>query len=253
MSLLEIDGLQRRFGGVKALDGAGMTIREGSITGLIGPNGAGKTTLFNCISGSVRPNSGRVIFGNQDITGHSSDRISRAGLVRTFQIVRGLPSLSVFENLMLYGEQQPGETLWKAIIRSAAVKRREEALRERAIAILARMELTHVADQRAGALSGGQKKLVELARTLMRQPRMILLDEPAAGVAPSLVKRLAGHIAACRDEGITFLIVEHNMGLIAELCDRVVVMAEGKRLAEGSFAEVRANPEVQAAYMGRAA
>lgn len=250
MALLEIEGLRRRFGGVVALDGASFAIEPGSITGLIGPNGAGKTTLFNCISGFFRPDGGRVTFAGTNITGLSADAISRAGMVRTFQIARGLPSLTVFESLMLYGEDQPGEGMMGAILRPRGVAQREAELRERARQVLERLELTHVANQLAGDLSGGQKKLIELGRTLMRRPQMILLDEPAAGVNPGLAKRLAGHILACRDEGITFLVVEHNMGLIAELCDKVVVMAEGRRLTEGTFSEVSADHHVQSAYMG---
>lgn len=250
MALLEIEGLRRRFSGVVALDGATFSIEAGSITGLIGPNGAGKTTLFNCISGFFRPDGGRVTFAGKDITGLSADAISRAGMVRTFQIARDLPSLTVFESLMLYGEDQPGERLVEAILRPKSVARREAELRQLAGQVLERLELTHVANQLAGDLSGGQKKLIELGRTLMRRPRMILLDEPAAGVNPGLAKRLAGHILACRDEGVTFLVVEHNMGLIAELCDKVVVMAEGRRLTEGTFTEVSADHNVQSAYMG---
>jgi branched-chain amino acid transport system ATP-binding protein/neutral amino acid transport system ATP-binding protein len=173
--------------------------------------------------------------------------------VRSFQIARGLPTLTVIENLMLYGEHQPGETLWKALARVPSLRRREEQLREQAWQMLGRLELQHVADNLASDLSGGQKKLIELGRVLMRRPRMILLDEPAAGVNPSLARHLGQHILACRDEGISFLVVEHNMALIGDICDDVVVMAEGRCLMQGSFDAVRNDHRVQTAYMGRAA
>jgi ABC-type branched-subunit amino acid transport system ATPase component len=249
--LLVIDDLRLAFGGVAALDGVSLSIKPGIVTGLIGPNGAGKTTLFNTISGLYRPDSGRVVFDGHDITGRAPHRITRAGLVRSFQTARGLPTLTVMENLILYGEAQPGEILWQALARSAAARRREEVLREAAWTMLARLELRHVANQLASDLSGGQKKLIELGRVLMRKPRMVLLDEPAAGVNPGLAKRLAGHILAIRDEGVSFLVVEHNMGLIDEICDEVVVMAEGKRLTQGTFDEIRHDHRVQTAYMGR--
>ncbi len=250
MALLDIRNLRRSFGGVAALNGASFSINAGTITGLIGPNGAGKTTLFNCISGSLRPHGGHITFSGAEITGQRPDAISRAGLVRTIQIARGLPSLTVRESLMLYGDEQPGEGLFRAILRPRSVASREVVLRRRAHDILERLEMLHVADQLSGELSGGQKKLVELGRALMRQPKMILLDEPAAGVNPSLAKRLVGHIMAYRAEGVTFLIVEHNLGLIAELCDKVVVMAGGKHLTEGSFEEISSDHRVQTAYMG---
>jgi ABC-type branched-subunit amino acid transport system ATPase component len=248
--LLVIDDLHLAFGGVIALDGVSFTVRAGTITGLIGPNGAGKTTLFNTVSGVYRPRAGRVLFGSHDITGQPPERITTAGLVRSFQIARGLPTLTVIENLMLYGEDQPGETLWKALARPPSVRRREDALREAAWQMLGRLELQHVADQLASDLSGGQKKLIELGRVLMRRPRMVLLDEPAAGVNPSLARRLGQHILACRDEGISFLVVEHNMGLIGDICDDVVVMAEGRCLLQGPFETVRNDHRVQTAYMG---
>jgi branched-chain amino acid transport system ATP-binding protein len=251
MALLEVRALTRSFYGVHALNGVDLDVEAGTITGLIGPNGAGKTTLFNCVSGVIPPQSGRVVFDGHDITGHTPHRITQRGLVRTFQIARGFPRLSVLENLMLYGARQPGETLWKSIARPAAVGGREAELRERAATIARRLNLGRVANDPASALSGGQKKLLEIGRALMADPRIILLDEPIAGVNPTLANEIAVHLESLvREEGLTFLVIEHNMDMIARLCRPVVVMTEGRRLAQGSFAEVASDPRVQAAYMG---
>jgi branched-chain amino acid transport system ATP-binding protein/neutral amino acid transport system ATP-binding protein len=249
--ILEVRGLVRRFGGVVALNGLDLTVRQGSVTALIGPNGAGKSTAFQCISGVIRPDEGRVFFAGQDITGQRSDRITRAGLVRSFQIARGIPRLTVLENLLLYGPAQPGERIGAAILRPAAMRAREEALRARAVAVAARLNLTRVLDNQAAALSGGQKKLMEIGRALMAEPRLLLLDEPVAGVNPTLAAEIAAHIAHLRDEGMTVLVVEHHMDFVASLCDPVIVMAEGQLLASGDFATVAADARVQEAYMGR--
>ena len=251
MALLAAKGLRRSFGGLVALDGADIAVEAGSITGLIGPNGAGKTTLFNVVSGALKPDGGTVTFDERDITGWRPDRLAAIGMARTFQIARGLGALTVMENLMLYGRSQPGESVAGALLRPRQARAREEELRGRAITVAERLEIVQVADNRAGDLSGGQKKLLELGRALMAEPRLILLDEPAAGVNPALTRRLAEQIRQLRADGLTFLIVEHDMGLIAELCDRVAVLAQGRLLAAGSFAEIRADPRVQEAYMGR--
>ena len=250
MALLQVRGLTRSFYGVHALNGVDLDVEAGTITGLIGPNGAGKTTLFNCVSGLIPPESGQVVFDGRDVTGQSPHRVTRLGLVRTFQIARGFPRLSVLENLMLYGARQPGETLWKAVARPAAVGRRETELRERAAGVARRLNLGRVANDPASALSGGQKKLLEIGRALMTDPRLILLDEPIAGVNPTLANEIATHLESLAREGLTFLVIEHNMDMIARLCRPVVVMTEGRRLVEGTFAEVAADPRVQAAYMG---
>jgi len=250
MALLDVDGLRRSFGGVSALDGASLSVEAGTITGLIGPNGAGKTTLFNVVTGHIPPMGGRVTFDGHDVTGWRADRLARAGLTRTFQIARGLAELTVIENLMLYAHDQPGEALTRALLGGRAVRDREAAVLEEAWRVAKRLEIDKVANQRAADLSGGQKKLLELGRALMAAPKLVLLDEPAAGVNPSLTRRLAEHIQSLRAHGLTFLIVEHNMGMIAELCDHVVVLAEGKRLAEGRFEDVRADERVQTAYLG---
>jgi branched-chain amino acid transport system ATP-binding protein/neutral amino acid transport system ATP-binding protein len=253
MALLDIKGLRRRFGGVTALDGADLSVERGRITGLIGPNGAGKTTLFNTVTGALRPNEGHVYFAGTDVTGWRPDRLADAGLSRTFQIARGLAQLSVLENLMLYGKQQPGETFSSALLRTRASRVREEELRLRAIAVARELDLLGVGDNRAIDLSGGQKKLLELGRALMAEPKLIMLDEPAAGINPTLAKRLGEHILALKGRGMTFLIIEHNMGLVAALCDHVVVLVQGRRFTEGRFADLRADPRVQEAYMGHRA
>jgi len=247
--LLEVRGLHRRFGGVVALDGLDVTVAEGTITALIGPNGAGKTTAFQCISGVGRADSGSVRFAGHDITGWRPDRITRAGMVRSFQVARGIPRLSVMENLMLYAPHQPGERVGCALFGGGAAA--EEAAREAAVAVAQRLGLLRLGNAPAASLSGGQKKLLEIGRALMAQPRMILLDEPVAGVNPTLAQEIAQHLSALRQEGMTFLVIEHHMDIVAQLCDPVVVMAEGRVLTKGSFAEVAAEPAVQEAYMGR--
>jgi branched-chain amino acid transport system ATP-binding protein/neutral amino acid transport system ATP-binding protein len=251
--ILEVRGLARRFGGVVALDGLDLAVRRGTVTALIGPNGAGKSTAFQCISGVIRPDSGSVVFDGQDITGARPDRITRAGLVRSFQIARGIPRLTVLENLLLYGPSQPGEGVAAAIWRGPAVRRREEELRARAIAVASRLNLARVLDNQAAALSGGQKKLMEIGRALMAEPRLLILDEPVAGVNPTLAADIGRHIAELRDEGMTVLVVEHHMDFVASLCDPVIVMAEGRKLTEGSFEAIASDARVQEAYMSRRA
>jgi ABC-type branched-subunit amino acid transport system ATPase component len=254
MALLEVKGLRQRFGGVTALDGADLSVEQGRITGLIGPNGAGKTTLFNAVTGALRPNGGTVTFAATDVTGWRPDRLAGVGLSRTFQIARGLAQLTVIENLMLYGKHQPGETFCAALLRTKATRMHEDELRTRAIEVARELDLLHVGDTRAIDLSGGQKKLLELGRALMAEPKLIMLDEPAAGINPTLAKKLGEHILALKRRGITFLIIEHNMGLVAALCDdHVVVLVQGKRFTEGRFADLRADHRVQEAYMGHRA
>jgi branched-chain amino acid transport system ATP-binding protein/neutral amino acid transport system ATP-binding protein len=250
-ALLEIRAVTRSFYGVHALNGVDLTVKPGLITGLIGPNGAGKTTLFNCISGVVPPSSGRILFDGRDITGWRPDRITRHGLVRTFQIARGCPRLTVLENLLLYGPAQPGEGVATALLRTPAMRRREATLQQRAVEIAGRLKLSPVLDNKAGALSGGQKKLLEIGRALMTEPKLILLDEPIAGVNPTLGAEIGEQLREIAADGITLLLIEHQMDMIARLCDHVIVMAEGRRLTEGSFAEVASDTTVQEAYMGR--
>jgi branched-chain amino acid transport system ATP-binding protein/neutral amino acid transport system ATP-binding protein len=251
MSLLSVRGVERSFYGVHALTGADLDVAAGRITGLIGPNGAGKTTLFNCITGIIPPDKGRIVFDGHDITGWRADQITRRGLVRTFQIARGLPRLSVLENLLLYGPAQPGEHVSTALLRTPALARREDELITRAVAIARRLNLMAVIRNPASALSGGQKKLLEIGRALMTEPKLILLDEPVAGVNPTLAREIGEHLKKLIADGITILLIEHHMDMVARLCDHVVVLAEGRHLAEGSFEEIASNADVQAAYMGR--
>jgi branched-chain amino acid transport system ATP-binding protein/neutral amino acid transport system ATP-binding protein len=250
-ALLDIRNLTRSFYGVHALEGVHLSVQPHRITGLIGPNGAGKTTLFNCISGIVPPDAGRVVFRGHDVTGWRPDRIANTGLVRTFQIARGFPRLTVYENLLLYGDKQPGERAWQALARTRSAQRREHELTQSAYDIARRLNLVRVLNDPASSLSGGQKKLLEIGRVLMANPQLILLDEPVAGVNPSLARDIAQHLRTLVEQGLTVLLIEHHMDTIAQLCDHVVVLAEGKNLAEGTFAEVAGNPAVQEAYMGR--
>ena len=247
--ILSVRGLTRSFYGVQALRGVDLAVQAGTITALIGPNGAGKTTTFQCITGVVPPDGGRVVFDGQDITGWRPDRITRAGLTRTFQIARGISRLSVLDNLLLYAPDQPGERLVSAFLGRGRMA--EASARERAVRIAARLKLTRVLTHPASSLSGGQKKLLEIGRALMAAPKLILLDEPIAGVNPSLAEEIAEHLRTLRDEGISFLIIEHHMDLIARLCDPVIVMAEGRFLTQGSFAAVAEDRGVQEAYLGR--
>jgi ABC-type branched-subunit amino acid transport system ATPase component len=251
MSLLEISGVEHSFYGVKPLRGVDLAIEANRITGLIGPNGAGKTTLFNCITGVITPDRGRIVFDGRDIAGMRPDQVTERGLVRTFQIARGLPRLSVLENLLLYGARQPGERMLPALLRLESASLREDALIARAVAIARRLNLYPVIANPASALSGGQKKLLEIGRALMTEPKLILLDEPVAGVNPTLAREIGEHLKSLAAEGITILLIEHHMDMVARLCDHVIVMAEGRRLAEGTFDSVASDSAVQQAYMGR--
>jgi ABC-type branched-subunit amino acid transport system ATPase component len=248
--ILSVRDLHRDFGGVKAVDGATLEVRRGTITGLIGPNGAGKTTLFNLIAGTLAPQRGAILFDGQDVTGWRPDQLAECGLTRTFQLARGLPELSVLENFALYAKTQPGEALWQALFRPGAVALREKEIIGEAWGLAGQLNLAAVANNRAADLSGGQKKLVELGRALLGKPKLLLLDEPMAGVNPALAGELAERLLAIRDSGVTMLIIEHNMGFISRICDHVIVLASAKVLAEGSFAQIRANETVQQAYLG---
>ena len=248
--LLEVQHVSKHFGGVAALDDCSLSLRKGDVTGLIGPNGAGKTTLLNVISGLVKCDTGQVHFNGRDITTLPMHRVALLGLARTFQIVRELSGLTVLENLLLAPVHQRGEAISGTLFDRTAVRHQEQDNAVKARAILKRIGLWKLADQSASALSGGQKKLLELARVLLLEPTLVLLDEPAAGVAPPLLKDIIALIRELKADGISFGIVEHDMHLIGEICDRVHVLAEGKTLTSGSFAEVTADSRVIDAYLG---
>lgn len=249
--ILEIRDLVKSFGGLHAIDHCSFTVQEGTITGLIGPNGAGKTTLFNLVTGFLQPNAGRVLTDGRDITGLPPHAIFNRGICRTFQIPREHGSMTVLENLMLVSSDQAGEWFWNCWLRPGLVRRQEREIRDQALEVLEFVNLGHLAEEYAGRLSGGQKKLLELARVLMARPRLVLLDEPAAGVNRTLMRKLADNIEYLRRErGITFLVIEHDMDLVMELCDPVVVMSEGRRLMQGRPDEVRSDKRVLEAYLG---
>jgi branched-chain amino acid transport system ATP-binding protein len=251
MPMLEIDTLVKRFGGFHAVDGCSFSVKEGQILGLIGPNGAGKTTLFNLIAGALQPTSGTLRFLGEDITPLGTAELFHKGLVRTFQIPHEFGRLTALENLMMVPPHQPGESLFKNWFSPRRVARVEDHVRDKAFKTLEFLELTHVAHQPAGRLSGGQKKLLELGRTMMTDARLVLLDEPAAGVNRTLLRRLEEKIIALNKErGYTFILIEHDMEMIEKLCDPVVCMAEGKVLVQGSFHTVRTTPAVLEAYLG---
>ena len=249
---LRVEGLRKEFGGIVAVDEASFEITEGTLTGLIGPNGAGKSTTFNCITGVHEPTAGQVQFQGEDITGLSPDRIANRGLVRTFQIARELEEMTVMENMMLAPKGQRGESIWRSVLPFVrqSVSEQEAEILERCWEMLDFFEIDHLADEYAGNLSGGQRKLLELARALLTEPTVLLLDEPFAGVNPSLEERLLEHIHDLRDDGYTFLIVEHDMDLIMQNCERVIVMHQGRVLTEGPPAEIKRDDDVIEAYLG---
>jgi branched-chain amino acid transport system ATP-binding protein len=250
---LDCRDLSKSFGGFKAINGMSLQVETGKITGLIGPNGAGKSTMFNLISGVMRSSSGSVKLFGQDITHEPVHKIARRGLIRTFQLSREMARMTILENLMLAPQAQIGETMRGLWLRKRDVARQEDEIAAKAVDVLAQVNLTHVADEYAGNVSGGQKKLLEIGRVLMIDPKVVLLDEPAAGVNPTLMGLLGDTIVRLKEEfGKTVLVVEHDMDLIAQLCDRVVVMAEGTYLTDGTFAEVAGNKQVLDAYLGGA-
>jgi len=252
-SELVVEDLVKQFGGVTAVDGATFEVEEGSLTGLIGPNGAGKSTTFNCITGVHEPDGGRVTFRGEDITGLRTARIANRGLVRTFQIARELEEMTVLENLMLSPQGQVGERLSHAVLPGlrGRVRDQERDLREEVWETLELFEIDHLAGEHAGNLSGGQRKLLELARALMTDPDLLLLDEPFAGVNPTLEEKLLDRIHGLREsENLTFLLVEHDMDLIMDNCEHVIVMHQGSVLAEGPPEAIRNNDRVIDAYLG---
>ncbi len=252
-AILSIRNVGKHFGGVRAVGGCSFDVGRGTITGLIGPNGAGKTTLFNIVAGFVRPTAGRILLDGDEVTGLAPHLLFRRGLVRTFQIPHEFERLTVLDNLMLVPGGRSGESIVASWFRWGRVCEEERRIRDRAEEVLAFLQLTHVRDEFAGNLSGGQKKLLELGRTMMTEARLVLLDEPGAGVNPTLMARLVADIRRLNAErGYTFCIIEHDMDLIAALCDPVIVMAEGTVLTQGSMAEVRRDQRVIEAYFGGA-
>ena len=250
--MIAVHDLHMRFGGIRAVDGASLTIERGAITGLIGPNGAGKTTLFNVIAGLHRPTSGHVYLEGEEITGLPPHELFAKGVLRTFQIAHEFSTLTVRENLMTVPGGQSGERLANVWLRPGRIRAEEAALRAKADEVIEFLKLSAVADELAGNLSGGQKKLVELGRTMMAEPRVVLLDEVGAGVNRTLLKEISGAILRLNlHRGYTFCIIEHDMELISLLCDPVIVMVEGKVLTQGSAPVIQADERVVEAYLGR--
>ena len=251
-AMIRVENVHLHFGGIRAVDGVSLEIAEGSITGLIGPNGAGKTTLFNVIAGVYPPSEGRVFLQDEDITGLKPHQLFHRGLLRTFQIAHEFSSLSVAENLTTVPAGQAGEELLNAWFRRGRVRAQEEAIRARAADVISFLGLDEVAGERAGALSGGQKKLLELGRTMMAEPRIVFLDEVGAGVNRTLLRSIGDAILRLnRERGYTFCMIEHDVDFISRLCQPVVVMAEGKVLTQGSPDEVKADQRVIDSYLGR--
>ncbi|MFT4946912.1 MAG: ABC-type branched-subunit amino acid transport system ATPase component [Natronomonas sp.] len=250
--ILEIDSLRKTYGGVVAVDDVSFGVERGTITGLIGPNGAGKSTTFDCITGTQNPDSGSVRFDGADITRYRPERIANRGLLRTFQIARELGEMTVLENVMLAPQHQRGEALYRSVLPGfrQGVIEQETQLRERAWETLEFFELDDLADERAGSLSGGQRKLLEMARVFMTDPEMVLLDEPLAGVNPTLEEKLLDRIHELSERGHTFLLVEHDMDVVMNNCDPIVVMHQGTVLTEGSAEEITQDERVIEAYLG---
>ena len=250
--MIRVENLHKHFGGIRAVDGVSLEIGEGSITGLIGPNGAGKTTLFNVIAGVHAPSGGRVYLQEQDITGLKPHELFHRGVLRTFQIAHEFPTLTVLENLAMVPGGQAGETLVNVWFRRGRIRAEEGAIRDRAWDVVCFLGLEHVAGERAGALSGGQKKLLELGRTMMAEPRIVFLDEVGAGVNRTLLRTIGDAILRLnRERGYTFCMIEHDIDFISRLCQPVIVMAEGRVLTQGAPAEVKADPRVIDSYLGR--
>ncbi len=249
--MIAVHDIHKHFGGFHAVDGATLTIETGSITGLIGPNGAGKTTLFNVVAGVLPPTSGTVVMDGEDITGLKPHQLFDKGLLRTFQIAHEFSSMTCRENLMMVPGEQTGETLWNTWFGRKRIADEERALRAKADEVLEFLTVEHLADHPAGAISGGQKKLLELGRTMMVDAKIVFLDEVGAGVNRTLLNTIGDAILRLNTErGYTFCVIEHDMDFIGRLCDPVICMAEGKVLAQGTLSEIKANDAVIEAYLG---
>ncbi len=250
-NMIVVDNIVKQFGGFRAVDGASLEIKAGSITGLIGPNGAGKTTLFNVIAGVHAPTSGRVTMAGEDITGLPPHQLFHKGLLRTFQIAHEFHTMTCRENLMMVPGGQSGETLWNTWVGRKRIADEERALAAKADEVLEFLTIEHLADHKAGQVSGGQKKLLELGRTMMVDAKIVFLDEVGAGVNRTLLNTIGDAILRLnRERGYTFVVIEHDMDFIGRLCDPVICMAEGKVLAQGTLAEIKANEQVIEAYLG---
>jgi branched-chain amino acid transport system ATP-binding protein len=249
--MIVVDNLHKRFGGVHAVNGASLAIRPGSITGLIGPNGAGKTTLFNVIAGLYQPTAGRVFLDGEDITGLKPHELFHKGVMRTFQLAHEFKTLTVRDNLMMVPPNQAGESLLNTWFQPSLVRANEKEVRAKADEVIEFLEIEHVADEFAGNLSGGQKKLLELGRTMMVDAKIVFLDEVGAGVNRTLLRKIGDAIIKLNQErNYTFCLIEHDMEFVARLCDPVICMAEGAVLAEGTIDEVKNNEQVIEAYLG---
>jgi branched-chain amino acid transport system ATP-binding protein len=244
MALLRIDNVSRSFYGFTAVDGVSFEVERGELVGLIGPNGSGKTTLFNCITGLLRPSGGSVHFDDRDVTGKSPDRIYHSGMARTFQLIQMFPEMTVVENMLTAAQERSGTMLSRLFRREDAVAAR------RADELIDYLGLTRVRDNHARDLSYGQQKLLDFGMALMPNPQLVLLDEPLAGVNPSMINQLVDRIRGLNDKGHTFVVIEHNMDVLMSLCRRVVVLSQGRKLTEGTPGEVSADPRVIDAYFG---
>ena len=252
MSILEVSNVSKSFGGVKANVDISMNVEKGKIVGLIGPNGSGKTTLFNLIAGNLKSSQGKVLFNNEDITDVPSYELFSKGILRTFQIAHEFTNLSVLENLMMVPANQSGEKLMTALLKPSLVRTEELAVKQKAQDVVDFLNLTHLSNELAGNLSGGQKKLLELGRTMMVDAKLVLLDEVGAGVNRTLLKELGTAILKLnKEQGYTFCMIEHDMEFISRLCDPVIVMAEGSVLFEGTAEEVKKDEKVIESYLGR--
>ncbi|MBL8592858.1 MAG: ABC transporter ATP-binding protein [Devosia sp.] len=250
-AVIDVKNVSKRFGGLRAVNDCSLRVERGSITGLIGPNGAGKSTLFNLVAGNIVPDSGQILFDGQDVTGLKPHQLFHRGMLRTFQIAHEFSNMTALENLMMVPSGQPGESLVKTWLMPGAIKEAERHVRQKALDVIDFLKLGHVKHELAGNLSGGQKKLLELGRTMMVDAKVVLLDEVAAGVNRTLLQDLAANIERMNQElGYTFFVIEHDMDLIGRLCDPVIVMAQGEKIAEGPMEEIRANPEIIEAYFG---
>ena len=249
-ALLTVDGLSKHFGGTAAVDGASFQVEKGAITGLIGPNGAGKSTVVDLVSGLLRPDSGAVRFDDKSIQSLPMHLVSRLGLLRSFQVSREWPRFTLMENMLAAAIDQPRAAMWRAVFRPGPLRRAQARDAERARALLDEFGLLAMRDDRASTLSGGQKRLLEFARLLMPAPRMVLLDEPLAGVHPVMIDRVRDAVLRMKTRGVTVLMIEHNLAMVEECCDNVYVMAFGRMVAAGTMRELRSNELVKDAYLG---